>query len=118
MHRLASGEKGGFMTEAMEAFFRDLLGVPGASVDVLLGASDRPVAAAFGFVDDDAYYLYNSSFDPEAAAASPGVVLLTMLLERESEAGRPRFDLLKGSESYKRRLGGRPRPLFAVEGVV
>jgi CelD/BcsL family acetyltransferase involved in cellulose biosynthesis len=32
------------------------------------------------------------------------------------ESGRSRFDFLKGTEDYKRRLGAEPRPLFLVEG--
>ena len=118
MHRMADGDKGGFMTEATEEFFRDLLVIPGAVMDLLLTAAGDPVAATFGFVDEAAYYLYNSSFDPGAAAVSPGIVILKLLIERESEAGRRRFDLLKGDDPYKHRLGARPRALFSVEGVV
>lgn len=118
MHRRADGAKGGFMSATNERFFRDLLGVPGAVVDLLVTPEGDPVAAAFGFVDDEAYYLYNSSFDPDATAASPGIVLLHRLIERESVAGRIRFDLLKGTEDYKARLGARTRALFQVEGIV
>jgi len=118
MHRMAEGEKGQFFDVAMEEFFKDLLAVPGASLDVLTTGAGDPAAAAFGFVDDDAYYLYNSSFDPALASSSPGIVLVSRLIERESSSGRTRFDLLKGTEAYKARLGARPRELFVVEGVV
>jgi CelD/BcsL family acetyltransferase involved in cellulose biosynthesis len=118
MHRMAEGEKGEFFDDAMEAFFRDLLAVPGSSLDILTTGSGDPAAAAFGFVDDEAYYLYNSSFDPALAASSPGIVLVSRLIERESSGGRTRFDLLKGTEAYKTRLGARARELFVVEGVV
>jgi CelD/BcsL family acetyltransferase involved in cellulose biosynthesis len=118
MHRMSEGPKGGFMSAANESFLRDLLGVAGSLVDVLVTGEGDPVAAAFGFADSDAYYLYNSSFDPRAEAISPGMVLLQMLIERESSVGRHRFDFLKGTEEYKRRLGALPRALFQIEGVV
>ena len=116
MHRSASGAKGGFLTGEMEGFFTDLLDIPGARLDLLAGADGAPVAAALGFQDEEAYYLYNSAYDPAAAGASPGVVLVDLLVRRAITEGLCRFDFLKGDEAYKLRLGGRPRPLFVVEG--
>lgn len=116
MHRSAAGAKGGFLTEPMEAFFSDLLRIEGARLDLLAGADGVPVAAAFGFQDDRAYYLYNSAYEPAAAGASPGVVLVDLLVQQAIAAGLDRFDFLKGDEPYKFRLGGRARPLFVVEG--
>jgi CelD/BcsL family acetyltransferase involved in cellulose biosynthesis len=118
MHRSSGGEKGRFMTDGMEAFFADLLTMPGTRLDGLVTESGTPVAAAFGFEDEGAYYLYNAAFDVDFGDASPGIVLLHRLIRRvEGEGGR-RFDFLKGSEPYKRRLGAEPRPLYLVEGVV
>ena len=116
MHRAAPGAKGGFLTLEMEAFFDDLLDIPGTRLDLLAGADGAPVAAALGFQDEEAYYLYNSAYDPAAAGSSPGVVLVDLLVERAAEDALGRFDFLKGDEAYKLRLGGRPRPLFVVEG--
>jgi len=117
LHRAAPGAKGGFLTGEMEAFFGDLLGIAGARLDLLAGPGGTPVAAAFGFQDERAYYLYNSAYDPAAAGASPGVVLVDLLVQQAIEAGLARFDFLKGDEAYKFRLGGRSRPLFVVEGT-
>jgi CelD/BcsL family acetyltransferase involved in cellulose biosynthesis len=116
MHRSAAGAKGGFLTGPMEAFFEDLLRIEGARLDLLSGADGVPVAAAFGFWNDRAYYLYNSAYDPSAAGASPGVVLVDLLVRQSIGAGLGRLDFLKGEEPYKYRLGGRARPLFVVEG--
>lgn len=116
MHRLSSGDKGEFMTEAMEEFFLALHQRAGAVIDALLGDDGVPVAAAFGFEDAEAYYLYNSAYDPKAAHASPGVVLVSMLIENAIAAGRRAFDFLKGDEAYKFRLGAEPRPLYVLEG--
>jgi CelD/BcsL family acetyltransferase involved in cellulose biosynthesis len=117
-HRSSGGDKGRFMTPTMESFFADLLSVPGARLDALVTDSGRRVAFAFAFEDADAYYLYNSAFDPELREVSPGIVLIHRLIERAIAAGRSRFDFLKGTETYKRRLGAEARPLYRIEGVV
>lgn len=117
MHRAAPGSKGGFMTAEMEAFFADLLDLDGARLELLVPGDGEAVAAAFGFADERAYYLYNSAYDPAAAASSPGVILVDLLVQRSIAEGLARLDFLKGDEGYKFRLGARPRPLFAVEGV-
>jgi len=116
MHRTAAGDKGSFMTLEMEGFFTSLVGDAGAVIDVLHDGSGEAVGAAFGFEDADTYYLYNSAFDQSRAALSPGIVLVTALIEAAIASGRRRFDFLKGGEEYKARLGARPRPLYVLEG--
>ena len=101
MHRSAGGDKGAFMTPEMEGFFGSLLETAGAVIDVLHDGAGVPVGAAFGFEDADTYYLYNSAFDQERAAFSPGVILVTALIESVIASGRRRFDFLKGGEDYK-----------------
>ncbi len=118
MHRLSAGVKGDFMTAAMERMFADLHTEVGARIDAVTGEGESPVALGFGFEDGDTYYLYNSCFDPEASGLSPGAVLVTCLVERAIDHGRRTFDLLKGDESYKLRLGARPRPLHTLTGVL
>ena len=117
MHRMAPGEKGQFMNEDREAFFRDLARLPESKLDFLSGSDGRIVAAAFGFEDDSGYYLYNSAYHPDWSAASPGIVALILLLERAIQQGLAVFDFLKGDETYKLRLGAVARPLFSVRGV-
>lgn len=117
MHRTSPGEKGTFMTEEMEAFFTALAREAGATVHRLV--CDGVVrAAAFGFESEAGYFYYNSAYDPDAAMASPGVVLLSALIERQIERGATVFDFLKGDEKYKYRHGAEPRPLLTIEGVV
>lgn len=118
MHRSAPGDKARFMTEGLEGFFGTLLGLDDAVLDVLVGNGNTAVAAAFGFEDDQAYYLYNSAYLTDAADASPGVVLLDRLVSAAIDRGRSRFDFLKGDERYKFKSGAYPRPLFVLEGVL
>ena len=114
LHKLASGPKGQFMDEETTPLFRQLVDLPGWRVDVLDTGDGQAAACVFGYSDEDCYYLYNSSFDPSHSALSPGVVLLTSLIERAIGEGLTRFDFLKGDETYKRRLGAVYRPLYTV----
>ncbi len=117
LHRTSAGEKGSFMTDTMQAFFTELATIVGGTVHHLVcGGVVR--ASAFGFETPDGYYYYNSAYDPDAAMASPGVVLFSSMIERQIERGVPVFDFLKGDEPYKYRHGAAPRPLFAIEGVI
>lgn len=118
LHRKAPGKKGGFMDEAMERFFLALHRDVGGVVDVVDGHGGHPLAAAFGFEDGEAYYLYNSAYDPNAADLSPGAVLVTGLIRRAIRSGLRTFDFLKGDERYKFRFGARRRPLFRVSATV
>lgn len=115
LHRLADGRKGSFMTPAMEALFRDLVGLPGWRIDLLrIPGTERASAAVFGYADRDGYFLYNSAYDPGLGSVSPGWVLLGSMIEQAIREGRPRFDFLKGDEDYKFRLGAETRPLRLV----
>jgi len=116
MHRHSSGDKGEFMTAGMERFFVALHEEAGAVIDVLVTEHDTPAAAAFSFEDDEAYYLYNSAYEPRFRDSSPGVVLLATLIEHTINTGRTTFDFLKGDEAYKFRMGAEKRPLCRLTG--
>ena len=114
LHRLAPGDKGTFMTGERHRFFARLAGQDGWRVDYL-EKGGAATACLFGWTDGSDYYLYNSSFDPAAQSASPGLVLLIGMIEKAITEGWGVFDFLKGDESYKARLGALPRQLFRVE---
>ena len=116
LHRRAAGRKGRFMTDPMEDLFTDLLRTDGWRLDALYGEDSLPAAVVMGYSDADGYYLYNSAYDPDLRHVSPGVVLLTELIAATIAEGGEVFDFLKGSETYKFRMGARARPLLAVEG--
>ena len=115
MHRRSGGEKGSFMTPEMEQFFSDLVTKANAVIHNL-SSNGRTLATAFGFETADGYYFYNSAFEPDAARASPGVVLFSSMIEAQIERGAKVFDFLKGDERYKFRHGADARNLYAVEG--
>lgn len=115
LHRLSDGEKGEFMTDTRAEFFARLASTPGWRIDVLrVPGTDRASACLFSYSDLDAYYLYNSAYDPALADASPGVAIVGSMVEQAIEEGVPRFDFLKGDEAYKFRLGATRRPLYRV----
>jgi len=99
---------------------RDLLAQTLTEVDAsidLLSVGGRPVAAAFGFADEQGYYLYNSAYETALAEAAPGIVLIATMIERSISDGLTRFDFLKGDEQYKYHLGAVERPLSVIEGT-
>ncbi len=114
LHKLAGGAKGQFMDEETTPLFRRLADLRGWRVDLLATEDGETAACVFGYSDVDCYYLYNSSFDPSYSAFSPGMVLLSSLIEKVISEGLTRFDFLKGDETYKRRLGAVRRPLYTV----
>jgi CelD/BcsL family acetyltransferase involved in cellulose biosynthesis len=115
MHRSSQEDKGRFMTDDMERFFWTLITSANAAID-LLTVAGSPVAAAFDFVDTDTLYLYNSAYAEHASDASPGIMLLALMIEQSINDGLRRFDFLKGDEQYKYRLGAVDRPLAVLEG--
>jgi CelD/BcsL family acetyltransferase involved in cellulose biosynthesis len=117
MHKTSPGDKGEFMTPAMEAFFTDLVTEADAIIHLLVCAG-RPLAAAFGFETDAGYFYYNSALESDAAHASPGIVLFSTMIETQIERGATVFDFLKGDERYKFRHGAEPRQLYVLEGTL
>lgn len=115
MHRMSAGDKGDFLTPARQTFFETLMGMAGWRVDVLrIPDTDRAAAALVSYADDDAIYLYNSAYDPDLSEASPGVAIVGTLIERAIDEAIPRFDFLKGDETYKFRLGAEARQLYRI----
>lgn len=117
MHRGAEGHKGHFMHPEIATFFervaRSFMPLGWLRLD-FLEIGGRPVASTFGFELDRTFYLYNSAYEPEFARLSPGVVLVSRLVEQALEKGLERFDFLRGPERYKYHLGAQAVPLNNV----
>lgn len=89
---------------------------------VELRAAGRPLAAAITLQHRDTTYIYNMSYDMtlsagDQAGLAPGVVLVSMLVERSLDLGQ-RFDFLKGAQDYKLRLGGIPVDLIGISAGI
>jgi CelD/BcsL family acetyltransferase involved in cellulose biosynthesis len=111
--RSARGAKGRFLTVPIERFLREALTPSTARLDVL-EADGRPLAATVGFQGPRTYHLYNMGYDPAAARLSPGIVLLTALIERAIDEQQERFDFMRGLEHYKLQFGARPSSLINI----
>lgn len=117
LHRASEGAKGEFMLPRRAAFFahvaRALQPAGMLSLDCM-ELDGRLIAGTFGFRFDNVFYLYNSAYDLNLRAISPGLVLVTRLIERAVDEGFRRFDFLRGRERYKYDLGAEPLPLHSI----
>ena len=117
LDRLSKVGKAKFMDEPMEKFFRELgygLAEAGLAALWMLWLEDRPAAALFCLEQAGSVSLYNSGFDPEARAMSPGVVLIARTIEDAIARGYRRYDFLRGEESYKYGFGAAPTEVLRV----
>ena len=117
LHRQSKVGKARFMDESMETFFRSLgraLAEAGLAALWMLWLEDRPAAALFCLEQAGAVSLYNSGFDPEARAMSPGVVLIARTIEDAITRGFRRYDFLRGEEPYKYGFGAVPTEVLRV----
>jgi CelD/BcsL family acetyltransferase involved in cellulose biosynthesis len=117
LHRQSKVGKAGFMDDSMEAFFRELgreLAAAGLGALWMLWLEERPVAALFCLEQVGTVSLYNSGFDPEARAMSPGVVLIARTIEDAIARGFRRYDFLRGEEPYKYGFGAVPTEVLRV----
>jgi CelD/BcsL family acetyltransferase involved in cellulose biosynthesis len=85
---------------------------------VELHADGRPLASAIMLAHGNTALIYNMAYDLSLATAdraglAPGVVLVSLLVERNLDRGL-RFDFLKGAQDYKLRLGGVPVDLIGI----
>jgi CelD/BcsL family acetyltransferase involved in cellulose biosynthesis len=73
-------------------------------LNVLTVNGDR-AATYFNFDYEDQILVYNSGLNPDYAALSPGIVLISYNIQYAIEHKRKVFDFLQGNEEYKYRLG-------------
>ncbi|MDQ3983082.1 MAG: GNAT family N-acetyltransferase [Actinomycetota bacterium] len=120
MHRGAEGLKGHFMRPEVATFFERVahafMPLGWLRLD-FLEIAGRAVASTFGFELDGVFYLYNSSYEPDAARVSPGLMLVSNLVEECIERDFEHFDFLRGPERYKYQLGSQAVPLNNVRVI-
>jgi CelD/BcsL family acetyltransferase involved in cellulose biosynthesis len=117
LHRRSRVGKERFMDARMEAFFRRATSALAADGAVRLWFLDTPNGPLASFITlewDDTVGLYNSGFHPDAAALSPGLVLLARVVEDAIARGKRRFDFLRGEERYKYEFEPTPEDVYAV----
>lgn len=76
------------------------------------------VATYLNFDYNNQILVYNSGLDPNAySRLSPGIILLSYNIQHAIDAGRERFDFLRGDETYKYRMGGENTRLYRVRAM-
>jgi CelD/BcsL family acetyltransferase involved in cellulose biosynthesis len=108
LHRKSKVGKARFMDARMEGFFREMsaaMARAGWAALWLLWLEGRPAAALFSLEYGRTVGLYNSGFDPEARAYSPGVTLIARTIEDAIGRAYRYYDFLRGDEPYKYGFG-------------
>jgi CelD/BcsL family acetyltransferase involved in cellulose biosynthesis len=75
---------------------------------------EKLIFTALAFDDGRTCFLYNAGMDPAAALASPGVSGFALYIRDRLEAGRRRFDFLRGNEKYKYEWGAVDQPIYRL----
>ncbi len=112
LFRRGRPEKAAFLTEKTQTFFRLLaLRLPEFRLG-LVRVDGTPAAAVFCFDYRGTRYLYNSAYDTAFSPLGVGMACKILSIRDALARGLSRYDFLQGKEPYKRRLGGKPVPLF------
>ena len=115
LHNLRQRQKaqpGIFEAEAVREFHACLIEelAPSSHARLyLLHAFGRPRAALYGIQTGERFAFFQSGFDPEYTALSPGTVLMSGVIEDCIRRGERRFDFLRGDERYKHRWTAQAR---------
>jgi len=111
-------DKAIFLTARMKSFFTSLAKVMARAGLLRLGILELnalPVAAVMCFDYNNTVFLYNNGYDPKYSFLSVGLIAKVLSIKDSVERGRGKFDLLKGAEEYKHRLGGKEVNLYSCQ---
>ena len=118
MFKASRPDKSEFLTDQMISFFR-LLAQNTARQGFLrmsfLDIDQVPAAGVMCFDYNDTIFLYNNGYDPRFGKLSVGFLSKVYSIKDSIERGKRRYDLLKGDEGYKKRLGSTPVPLYHLK---
>ncbi|MBI4214184.1 MAG: GNAT family N-acetyltransferase [Chloroflexi bacterium] len=119
LHR-SSGDvrKAQFLEPRIQAFFSDAIGALAARGWVrlaMLSLNDVEIASVLSFDRGSAVALYNSGYDVQFRAISPGIVVIALELKGAIERGRSTYDFLRGDEPYKYDFGAQNRFVWSLE---
>ena len=117
MMRESREEKAAFLTPEREAFFRELatgLSAAGLARISTLTLDGRAAARIFALEGGGTTMLYNSGFDPALANLAVGLLSKALLVRDAIARGQSEVDFLRGTEPYKRHLGGHPRDIVTL----
>ncbi len=108
-------DKAEFMNDRMVSFFKGLAEALAEARIVklfFLDLDERPIAATMCFNYHSSMYLYNNGYDKRFGSLSAGLLSKVLSIKESIQSGKKTYDFLKGTEVYKKRLGGRPIQLY------
>ena len=114
-------DKATFLTTQMESFLRSLAGSLAEAGILRLGILELdtlPTAIIMCFDYNERMYLYNSGYYPQYSSLSAGLLSKALCIKASIQEGKKKFDLLKGDETYKYRLGGKEVPLYRCQIII
>jgi CelD/BcsL family acetyltransferase involved in cellulose biosynthesis len=115
LFRTSRSDKAEFMTSRMSGFFRSMSAAMSQHRFISMGVmkiDGEVVSSVLCFDYQATRYLYNSGFDPRFRALSVGLLCKILSIQDAIDKGFARYDLLKGAEDYKQRLGAKPIKLY------
>jgi CelD/BcsL family acetyltransferase involved in cellulose biosynthesis len=111
-------DKSEFLTDPMLSFFLLLarrMAEHGFFRMSFLDIDGVPAAGVMCFDYNHTIFLYNNGYDPRFGRLSVGLLSKVYSIKNSIEQKRLRYDLLKGNEVYKKRLGSTPVPLYRLK---
>ena len=121
LFQLNRKDKAAFMNQTMADYFRDL--IQNLADRRMLGLyfliiDGIAAAAVLCFDFNGVRYLYNSGYDAQYHGLSVGILSKLFSIDKGIEAGCRHYDFLKGSEDYKKRIGGVKTLLYRCQMTV
>ena len=111
-------DKSEFLTGPMLSFFLLLarkMAQNGFFRMSFLDIDGEPAAGVMCFDYNHTIFLYNNGYDPRFGRLSVGLLSKVYSIRDSIEQKSLRYDLLKGNEIYKKRLGSTPVPLYRLK---
>jgi len=81
----------------------------------LLWLDGKPAACLYGFLYGRKFYFYQSGFDSGFENHSPGMLTMGLAIQQAIEEGAEEYDLLHGTESYKKHWSRDTRGLTRLQ---
>jgi len=118
MFKASRPDKSEFLTDQMVSFFSLLaqrMAQQGFLRMYFLDIDRMPAAGVMCFDFNNILFLYNNGYNPQFSHLSPGFLSKVYSIRNSIDQGKLRYDLLKGDEGYKKRLGSTPVPLYHLK---
>jgi CelD/BcsL family acetyltransferase involved in cellulose biosynthesis len=115
--RQSESSKADFTDEILVGFLRRLCPILARQGDFFLQElwlQGKPSAWLLCLRSDRGPMIYNTSYEFAQRRWSPGIVGFSLAIQDAIAAGAPVFNLLRGAEEYKTRLGAKDLDLFRV----